>query len=206
MSKRFFKDIRDKLGWSIDVALDVGANVGQTALRFRDEFPEAEVHSFEPITSTYRQLAEAVAGHSIECHNVALGRAPGSLRMAAVPGSVNNGTAKTGQPSQDVEVTTGDHWCRENDIVEVSLLKIDTEGFDLDVLVGFSGLLQANAVKIVQVEAGINRANTKHVPLEAFRGFLEPMGYGLFGLYDQVSEFRGVPLLRRCNPVFIATG
>ena len=40
----------------IKVVFDVGANVGQSALRYVQEFPLAEIYSFESVAATYGEL------------------------------------------------------------------------------------------------------------------------------------------------------
>ena len=41
---------------SIQTVFDVGANYGQTAIRFSKAFPSAIIHSFEPVESNFRIL------------------------------------------------------------------------------------------------------------------------------------------------------
>jgi len=42
-----------RLGISVNTLFDVGANVGQSSLRFRKDFPRASIWCFEPVKSTY---------------------------------------------------------------------------------------------------------------------------------------------------------
>src|SRR5687768_11964837 len=59
--------------FSPSMVLDVGANVGQSASEFADAFPQATVHSFEPVASTYARLVEAVKHRpNVICHRLAL--------------------------------------------------------------------------------------------------------------------------------------
>src|SRR4051812_36845319 len=61
---------------------DVGANVGQTALKFAIAFPEARIFCFEPVTSTLRKLGKNVQGfRSITCHQLALGAEAGEATI-----------------------------------------------------------------------------------------------------------------------------
>jgi hypothetical protein len=41
-------------GCKISTIFDVGANVGQSALKFQEAFPRARIHSFEPVSATYK--------------------------------------------------------------------------------------------------------------------------------------------------------
>src|SRR5437763_2740955 len=47
-----------------DVAtvFDIGANLGQSAIKYAEHFPRATIYSFEPVSATYRQLFAATKG------------------------------------------------------------------------------------------------------------------------------------------------
>lgn len=47
----------DDLG--IDTVIDIGANIGQSASEFRQQFPNAHIYSFEPLLVQYNILCEA---------------------------------------------------------------------------------------------------------------------------------------------------
>jgi FkbM family methyltransferase len=190
----------------ISRVFDVGANVGQTCAWFNRVYPDAEIWAFEPVRATYEHMvSETSSIAQVRPFNVALGSKPGAAQMTNQPLSVNNRMVAKPRTSgsEEVAVTTGDTFCREHEVEHISYLKIDTEGFDLEVLRGFQGMLGAFAVDVVEVEASMNFKNTKHIPFERLKGFLEPMGYSLFRLYEQVSEFRS-PELRRSNLVFLS--
>jgi hypothetical protein len=42
----------------IKTVLDIGAHEGKTAIQFLSLFPEAAIHSFEPIPACYEKLVE----------------------------------------------------------------------------------------------------------------------------------------------------
>lgn len=195
------------------LVFDVGANTGQSALAFTAAFPGATIHTFEPFRDTFSALRQNTAAHShIHAHCLALGAEAGvaSVRLQG-SGSVNNSLVSAKENSESngsaehVKVDTIDAFCARQGIGTIDFLKVDTEGYDLEVLKGTSGLLQAQRVDLLQVEAGMNPLNHKHVPLTAFLSFLEPLGYMLFGIYDQTPEWDGDVRLRFSNPVFIST-
>ena len=49
---------------SIETVFDVGANYGQTAIRFSKAFPSAIIHSFEPVESNFRILKKKTYRYS----------------------------------------------------------------------------------------------------------------------------------------------
>ena len=94
--------------------------------------------------------------------------------------------------------------CQAESINYIDILKIDTEGFDIEVLKGASTMLKANQISFIQVEAGMNPHNKLHIPLQQFVDYLTPYGYVLFGIYEQHLEWTGEKRLSFSNPVFIS--
>jgi hypothetical protein len=56
--------------------------------------------------------------------------------------------------SETVQVTTVDQVCRDESIGQIDLLKIDTEGHEMDVLLGASSTIEAGRVSFIQFEFG----------------------------------------------------
>jgi len=196
-----------------ELILDIGANIGQSAREYLQCFPAAEIHCLEPVRSTFEQLRAAVGGQAhVHLHQLALGARSGAGRMV-LQGSHDMhflldeaaAAADSALPTESVAVLTLDDFCRQRHLERISLAKIDTEGRDLDVLTGAREWLTAQRIDLVQVEAGMNPENRRHVPLEALKARLESHGYRLFGLYEQVEEWpQQAPHLRRANAVFVS--
>ena len=194
--------------WRAKTVFDVGANTGQSARGFARLWPEARIHSFEPVPATFAQLSETVRDlPKVTAHNLGLGSLDGTAEMTDLAQSVQNRiiSGSEGLPSQTVQIQRGADFCQAHGIKQISYLKIDTEGHDLEVLKGFIGLFKR--IDFVQVEAGMNPHNKTHVPFARLSDFLTRRGFCLFYIFDQVMEFKqgGRPVLRRCNPVFINT-
>lgn len=195
--------------------LDVGANVGQSAVEFRKVFPEAVVHSFEPVESTVEVLKKNVADASVHVHQLALGASPGRVKMQVSRDVDTSDMNSIGEPhpyledqvlvKEVVEMTTLDKWCAKARIEQVDFLKIDTEGHDLEVLKGATGLLARHAIKLIDIEVGNNPMNTFHAPFNAVSEFLWSNDMLLFGIYDQHQEAPEIGhFLRRSNALFIS--
>lgn len=208
----FLRDLRREThGRQLSVIFDIGANVGQSSLRYAQTFPTAQLYSFEPISRTFAELERALRGRPrVRCFNQAMGAEPGEIEVVLQKLSIENsllaqpGSHTTGD-TERVRVDTVDRFCSSHNISNIDFLKIDTEGFDLEVLKGAEQLLAAQQVAYVQVEAGVGAHNTKHVPLRTLQEHLEQRHYVPFGFYDQTPEFwNDMPRLRFCNAVFIA--
>lgn len=197
--------------FAVRCIFDVGANIGQSVDRYRRACPDAVIHAFEPVARSHAVLLERF-GHDagVFCRRLALGsnvRADALMRAAGT--STDNhllaGTPRPGLPVEHVQVSTGEAYCSAQGVDRIDFLKIDAEGHDMEVLKGFLGLLRGHRIGFVQVEASMNPGNRRHVPFAQFTALLEPLGYYLFGLYDQVRELReGRPALRRSNTVFVS--
>ncbi len=189
---------------------DVGSNVGQSADRFLARAPEAELYCFEPITASYRLLAEAYGNNPrVHCFQLAFGADAGRGTMSS------EGTLRVNRllphnavseaATEEVRVEMLDGFCRQQAIEHIDYLKIDAEGSDLKVLEGGVAMLTEQAVDVVEVEAGMHPDNHDHVPLEQLKGHLELRGYYLLALYEQVPEQeRRAARLRRSNAVFLS--
>lgn len=184
------------------VIFDVGANVGQTALKFRRRFPHAQIHCFEP-SSHSAQRIRARKIRDVAVHEIALGSVAGTAMLSQGSDSAIFRLCEDG--SEAVSVETLDAFCAAHSIERIDFLKIDTEGHDLEVLKGATTMLDTRRIAAVQVEAGLSPENTLHVPFEALKAFLEAHDYRLFGIYDQVVEWpTRQPHLRRVNPLFVS--
>src|SRR5437016_4754791 len=76
-------------GGSVETIFDIGGNVGQSALRFARAFPTAQVHTFEPVPETFRQLAANVRRYkNIHAHFHGFGSAAEQREIFLYPQNV----------------------------------------------------------------------------------------------------------------------
>jgi FkbM family methyltransferase len=192
-------------GCQISIVFDVGANIGQSATKFNKAFPQTRIFCFEPVKTTFHKLERNMYGKAnISCHNIAFGANSG---QATIYLTGQSNTSSLLQPkeivgSEVVDVWTIDEFTSENQISRIDLLKIDTEGFDLDVLKGAHRILVAGQVPFVLVEVGFHPGDTRHVLFDDVRSYLLPLGYAVFGIYDQQLEWTGENRLRFANVCF----
>jgi hypothetical protein len=119
--------------------------------------------------------------------------------------SASGAAPETSTNLEEVPLETLDGFCRNQKIARINYLKIDTEGHDFAVLQGAIDMLSQRRIDLVEVEAGMNGRNKRHVPLEVFLRFFDERSYFLFGVYEQTPEFfTRQPHLRRTNCVFVS--
>jgi FkbM family methyltransferase len=193
---------------AVDVIFDVGANVGQSTLEFRRWYPNATIHCFEPIASTFERLQANVRPmRRVNAHKLAFGDAARTVAMQVAALSDMSGVDSTFDTTrtENVEVQALDQFCHRHKIDRIDYLKIDTEGHDLKVLEGAESLLTTDSVAIVQVEAGMNPDNRFHVAGTDLAAYLQRFGYRLFGIYEQTLQWPTADAyLRRANLVFVS--
>ena len=191
-------DIKLKIQMPVRNIFDVGANTGQTVKRFSLAFPDAKIYSFEPVAATYSLLkknTQALA--NVSCYHEALGEQVGDTEITTYSGkdsllnSLKNqdpASMKKGGTVETIHVNTGDAFSRKNRIDYIDLLKIDTEGFELEVLKGSADLLKSSKIKAIYCEVGFNRTNKQNTYLNDVLDFLNPYGYEFYGLYDLYNK------------------
>jgi len=192
--------------------LDVGSNVGWWTYQFAQGFPQAEYHLFEPVRSladeSIANLArfDHITMDRVHVNRVALSSSEGVGRVTTLPDVTVNHLVEAGSdwPVEDVDLVTGDGYCHEHGIDHVDYLKIDCEGHDLEVLQGFSEMIDRGRVAYIQVEVSLSpAAPTSHFlqPLATVEALLRPRGYELFKVINQCSD--DLPYLARADVVFV---
>lgn len=192
-------------GATIATILDVGANDGSSALKFHRAFPQATIHSFEPVSSTFAALQRTVDGvPRIRCHQLALGEQAGEATIYLTDYSTTSSIVRPRhvRGEETVRMTTIDGFVAEQSVPGIDLLKVDAEGYDLEVLQGAVGLFDRGAVKFVLIELGFHPDDSRHVSFDHVRDFLLPRGFRVYGFYDQQLEWSGENRLQYANVCF----
>lgn len=145
---------------------DVGANKGQFLSLLLDHIAvdDFTVHCFEPGRETFKMLVTSSKDDGrIKLNNIGFGKEQGEALLHF--DSAGSGLASLTKrnldhfgidfnQSETVKIDTIDHYCSENSINRIHLLKIDVEGHELDVLAGARKMFDAKSVDIVTFEFG----------------------------------------------------
>ena len=176
------------------VILDVGAHTGESALAFRKSFPQAVIHSFEPISFIFEVLRRNCKRHAnIHCHNLALGDKPGEICIALVGTeachTMNslNSVATASTPSElthRVKTARLDDFCASAGISRVAVCKIDVEGFECQVLEGARTLLSEGRIAHLIAEATLDPNSSQQTQLADLEKQLRAFNYSLRGFYE----------------------
>lgn len=143
------------------VVFDVGANEGHWLSSVLATSPTAQIHAFEPQPSLAKRL---IASHpGVRVNAMALGEEvnvlelfdyadhPGSQHASLLPGVIDKVYGKDAR-SQTVPVGTIDDYCVQHDVEKIDFLKIDVEGFELNILRGAHRMLNDGRIGAIQFE------------------------------------------------------
>ncbi len=126
-----------------DVVLDVGANTGIVSIYLAQLHPEIIIHAFEPVPATYARLLanlEANGVTNVIPHNLAITADGRPLELHLTPNNSGAATAYLTRPYANghthiqVPSTTLRAFMAANDIEWITLLKIDCEGAEYEIL------------------------------------------------------------------------
>ncbi len=141
---------------------DVGANRGAYASYLHMLVPDARIYAFEPHPRSFAILAESVCSENVVLVNKALSDTSSPRKLYDLSGHDGSTQASLSQDAvklfssgvveHAIECTTIDAFMSENNIETIDLLKVDTEGFDLNVLAGASAALAGNRIGVIQFE------------------------------------------------------
>ena len=170
------------------IVADVGANTGKWTRALLTTAPKACVYAFEPSSAAFSRLRDNLEKESrVHLFNVAVGSQAGTDTLwADSPGS---GLASLSRRrldhfdidfnhSESVQVLTLDSWCSKIQVLP-SLIKIDVEGHEMEVLRGAEEVLKSSSV--VQFEFGGCNIDSRTY-FQDFYYFFQDFGFRLFRL------------------------
>ncbi len=126
------------------VFYDIGANIGMYSLcAAKYKVCPRFIYCWEPEPFNFKRLKENIGLNDIEdiaAFPVALGSKNAVLELwtdAKEPGSLTPSFTRKSSKSIPVQVTRGDDWVLRKKLYLPSIMKIDVEGYEFDVLKGF---------------------------------------------------------------------
>ncbi len=143
--------------------VDVGANVGQWSSMLLDCIRPERLIIIEPLPAAFAQLQRRFAHESeVELHNVAVGDSTGTVTFRVTRDTTG---ASALPPSDEMRALIGSNWTVESEIPvsmttldtllrdppEISLLKLDVQGFEKQVLAGATNVLEKTKFLLVEL-------------------------------------------------------
>jgi FkbM family methyltransferase len=174
------------------VVFDVGANVGQSIERIRTYFDHPVIHAFEPSPDTFARLRQATEDiPDLTLNNVAFGRQAGTADFVVNSESVLSSLLEFGPDSWGtmegkipVTVATLDGYCRQNNVERIDVLKLDTQGYEMEVLHGATDMLRRRGIGAVFLEITFSEMYKGLPALDEIYRFMTEQGFYLLAFYD----------------------
>ena len=206
-----------------DTFIDVGANIGYlSAIAMGLVGKTGQVHSFEPIPKHFQRLknlALANKKYKIVVNQCALGEKEGTARIDVSGLSIGSSTMvpdllkfkeiaygkRKEMIEETIEVPTHrlDCYIKEQSISGISLIKIDTEGFEFPVLKGLSGYFEnANHLPAIICEITPAAYPLLGYTLSQLSEYMKKYNYHAFSLDDteiDITKLKGYP-----NVIFLS--
>jgi FkbM family methyltransferase len=182
-----------------DVFLDVGANIGYISAYAASLVGRGgQVHSFEPVPEYFARLAQLLQlnpDYDFHLNSFALGERNENavLSVSSLPnigwntmvdGFMEEATVRK---KLTIRVLRLDEYLLSKNLGRVTVIKIDTEGFELPVLKGLSGFLEKiplGSRPALIIEVAPHAYPFLHSNLAELEGFLQHYGYSVRLLED----------------------
>jgi FkbM family methyltransferase len=164
--KDCFETQKSIAGNKSSIIFDVGANRGDVTQKYNLLFPDSKIFAFEPFPD-HAQIFRSNFSlrKNIELHEMALSNIVGTLDFHVNKSSDTNSllkSTKIGASSDEqcrtqskitVNVNTLDNFCKERNISNIDILKLDVQGSELNILQGANDLLSQRKIKLIYTEA-----------------------------------------------------
>lgn len=199
-----------------DIFIDIGANIGYlSAVAAGLVGINGQVHCFEPAPKQFSRLRNIVLlnkEYNIKVNQFALGEESGTAKLSItnlanigwntiVPGFMSQETTKE---SVDVFIRRFDDYAYKNSLKKVSLVKIDTEGFEFPVLKGFSGFFKnASTLPVILCEIAPSAYSFLGYTLSQLFEYMKYYSYEAFNILDMSTKIRASVLEKTTNVLFI---
>jgi FkbM family methyltransferase len=185
--------------FGIKTVLDVGANVGLFTEMVSKILPQASIYAFEPLTECYEKLNKLTDQiKKLKCFNVALG----SENMEAVINK-NMFTASSSllkmrslhketfpytaiESEEKIQVVTFESLINEIQLEEKVLLKLDVQGYEIEVLRGMKSVL--NNIDLIIAETSFVELYQGQPLFNEVYDFLRNKGFEYYGNFDQMTD------------------
>jgi len=201
-SKKFYRKILSKN----PTIIDVGANKGQTIFFFKKIFPKSKIFAFEP-SEEYKSLEKKFKNDkSIKCSNFAIDKKKGKKKffyhkLKSKNSSELSGFYKINKNSKDhirlrssernkilkeINFSYSVNCMSLDDIfkkkIDIDLLKIDTQGNELNVLKGSKKLLKN--IKFIKLELMLYDYYEISYSISDIELFLKKFNFKIFNILE----------------------
>jgi len=187
----------------INTIIDVGANKGQFSAMLRILYPDAFIYSFEPLQAPFNRFSRTFKNDTrIRLYNYAIGSSNGEkvmhiskredssslLPITEIQSQKFPGTEEIIQ--QEIKVSRLNNLIKIEDINKPCLMKIDVQGYELEVLKGSLEFLPI--IDYIYAECSFVELYEGQSLAKDIISFLQKNNFYLEGVYNMQYDKNGI--------------
>ena len=177
----------------------IGAEDGSSCERYGSILKNPIIHAFEP-RPDQNGIMESKFNNkkNIYLNNVAVGSKKEIKKFNQIISESYRGGRSSFHKSTvddlsdqiqiDVQVITIDEYVNKNNIKKINLLKIDTQGYEDEVLKGAQETLKLNKIDIIETELIVGNMYEKTLSFNEIENLIYPYGYKIFAITNHHSN------------------
>lgn len=179
-----------------DAYIDVGAHIGDSSLLAATKIKTGKIIACEPTPKVFNELVMNIKINNFESVVIPLQKAIshtiGTSLFALEGASEVNHLSNQAVKGKTITVptTTIDHLLKQYALPKVSLLKIDVEGFELEVIQGTKRALQAKKIELILFEVN-PRSPQIQKKVSDIQAFLDAFSFSYY-VFDENSKLTEV--------------
>jgi FkbM family methyltransferase len=187
-----FDDIRTKVTTNASVIVDGGASVGNMTSMFLEQYPTATIHAIEPIPESIEYLQSRFGTNPrVSIHPCAIGADNREIEFHVLKHQGASSILKSSvhshhyHPDKSKVRQTIQVAMKRLDVlldVEIDVLKLDLQGYELEALKGCGNLL--NRIKAITAEIEFISLYEGQPLFGDVDAFLRESGFRLLNLYE----------------------
>lgn len=153
---------------SDSVVIDAGANIGLFSVMAGTLCPKGKVYAFEPGSVAFAALKKNISTYSnIEAINYGLGDAHGEAKLVVGGGTASNFIPKANYPyknAEKIKIDSIDNFVSINNFKAVDFIKIDTEGYEEEIIRGAKETIKKFS-PVISISAYHRPEDKKEIPI-----------------------------------------
>ena len=163
-----------------DIVIDVGANVGKFSQSIRTLNPHRKIVAVEPQPELAASLRQVI-GENGSVYSVGCGESKSQLKLFRSEVSDTKATldSSRGENYVQVKIETLESILLLESFKQIGILKVDTEGYDFEVLKGLNSIWETSPPKIIIFEIMWRTLVLDNQP-KVIGKFLKSKGYDFF--------------------------
>jgi FkbM family methyltransferase len=201
--KKKYKFLKKKVSGNIDIFIDIGSHHGKTINEFLEIFSIKKIYAFEPSEKNFHKLKKNIEkiqktkSVEIKIHQLGVGKKEEVLQLKEITDGVSNTFSKIDinsayfKKKQTITTLFGmknyftneistkiiplNNLIKQEKIKKIDFIKIDTEGFEFNVLLGLADDIKK--VKFILFEHHYDNMLIKEYKFSDIHGLLHKSGF-----------------------------